>query len=476
MLALPGGLLAVAVATLTLVAVDRFVAGGTSELARAVLIPRVVAAASLFTLLAGLLAGAGAAWSIRRQGVYEALKEGGATASAGRRRHLAMRGFVALQVAAATALVLGAGLMLRSVWNILSVDIGFDVRRNVLMEIRLPPSRYATGEQQRAFVQSALSRVRAIPGVDAAGVTDAPPLTNTLGVMTPAPELVTPKGSLGRPDRVFFDAVTPGYAEALGMKLLRGRWFSEGDWTDPAGAALVNRSFCEEHLAGTDPLEVRLRFNRLLIPIVGVVGDVRADGPLHQGRPMLYVLERFERPQQWVYLVVGADGKPADVGRRVMREVIALDPEVGVGEPRTVHQLFAATFATRRRLLALLGAAAVLALVLTAFSLVSALAQFVAGRRREIAIRLALGAGRPRVAGMLARHLGLALALGMTAGAIAGVLLAYTMSSELYGLTPTDGATFVAAVLALAALASLATAFPAWRWSSIDPARTLRAE
>jgi predicted permease len=474
-LALPGGLLAVGVATLTLVAVDRFVAGATSDLARSVLIPRVVLAAALFTLLAGLLAGAGAAWSMRRQGVYEALKEGAASSSVGRRRHLAMRGLVALQVAAATALALGAGLMFRSVWNILSVDIGFDVRHNVLMEVRLPSSRYATGEQQRTFVRSALARARAIPGVTAAGMAGTPPLTNTLGLMSGL-ELVTPERTLATPDRVFFGAMTPGYAEALGMKLVRGRLFSEDDWTNPAGAALVDRAFCETHLAGADPLEVRLRLNRRLVPIIGVVGDVRGDGPLGESRPMLYMLERFERPERWAYLVVRGDGKPADIGRRVMREVIAVDPEVSVGEPQTADQLFAATFATRRRLTALLGTAAVLALVLTAFSLVSVLAQFVAGRRREIAIRLALGGGRRHVAGILARHIGLALALGMAGGAIAGVLLAYAVSSELYGVMPTDGATLVAALLALAALASLGAAVPGWRASGIDPARTLRSE
>jgi predicted permease len=474
-LALPGGLLAILFAALTLFVVDRSVGGGTGAMLGALLIPRVALAGVVYTLVGGIVAGSGAAWSLGRRNVAEALKEGGSTASASRRRHVAMRAFVAVQVAAGTALVLGTGLMLRSVWNIVAVDLGFDVRHGLVMQVRLPPSTYPTGPDQRAFIESALLRVRAIPGVAAAGAAVAPPLTYTTQTMSGL-ELNTPQGVRGPFDRVNSLFVTPGYLEALDLKLVRGRWFTETDARSESSAALVDQSFCRKYLAGIDPLAVKIPLNRLLVPIVGVVGDVRRFGPLTDTEPTLYVVERFTSPARWTYLVVRAHGNPGDVGARVVREVLARDANVSVDDPQTVNALFAATFATRRRLLVLLGAAAAVVLLLTAFSMVSALTQFVAGRRRDIAIRLALGAERRHVALLLTRHVVVAVAIGLAAGAAAGLALARTLSAELFGLKPADPANLAAALAALAGLAALAAVVPVWRASRIDPTTTLRAQ
>jgi putative ABC transport system permease protein len=296
-LALPGGLLAVVLSAVTLTIVDRVVGDGTGAIPRTLLIPRVLATGALCTLLAGLVSGGAASWSMRRRNVAEALKEGGLTASFGRRRHLAMRVFVAVQVAGATSLVLGAGLMLRSVWNILAVDIGFDVRHGLVMQMRLPPSRYPKGADQRAFMDAALLRVRAVPGVIAAGVAIAPPLTSASQSMSGL-ELETPTGIRGPLDHVNSQSVTPGYLEALDMKLLRGRWFSDSDARSESSAAMVDQTFCRTYLAGTDPLTVKVRFNKVLVPVVGVVGDVRKSGPLHDIQPTyrtLYLGAQSER-------------------------------------------------------------------------------------------------------------------------------------------------------------------------------------
>ncbi len=473
-LALPGGVLAFLLARVALLVVDRTLAGGDGAMFGTLTVPRVILAGTAITLLAGLVAGAGAAWATRRRNVADALKQGGITTSGGRRRQLAMRGLVALQVAATTALVLGAGLMVRSVWNILAVDLGFDVGRSLVVQVRLPPSRYATGAAQRQFFQQALQRIRALPGVEAAGAAATAPLTGTSMVMSGV-AIQMPSGATHTPERINVQSVMPGYLEALGLTLVRGRWFEERDYQS-GQALLVDQAFCRKYLPDVDPLEARVRFRRGSIPIVGIVGNVRRDGPLEDPVDMLYMMEPFERPAKWSFLVVRTNGDPRRMGTTVLREVLALDSTVSTDDPQTVRELFAETFATRRRLLTLLAGAACVVLLLTGFSLLSTLGQFVAASNREIAIRLALGAERRHVTVVLGRHLSVALAAGLAGGAAIGLALARTLSAELFGVSPADAVTVGGTVLVLALLAAAATIVPVWRASRIDPPTALRAQ
>jgi ABC-type antimicrobial peptide transport system permease subunit len=190
---------------------------------------------------------------------------------------------------------------------------------------------------------------------------------------------------------------------------------------------------------------------------------------------MMYLMERFDRPAKWSYLVVRATGRPGELGPAVLRELLAIDPAVSTDDPQTVSELFADTFATRRRLLVLLGSAACIVLLLTAFSLVSTLGHFIAARSREIAIRLALGADGWDVAALLARHVAVALVAGIPAGACGGLVLARTLSAELFGVTPTDARTLMASVTALSLLASAAAIVPLLRATRIDPTTALKS-
>ncbi len=474
-LALPGGVLALALAAATLLAVDRTLADGSGTIVRTLFLPRVLLAGVGITVLAGVLAGAGAAWSLRRRNVAETLKEGGLTASAGRRRRLATRVLVALQVAAATTLVLGAGLMLRSVWNIVGVPLGFDVHRSLVIQVRLPSAHYPKGGDQRAFFLQALRRVRALPSVTSAGVAITAPLTNTSSSASGI-VLELPSSEKREPQHINIQSVTPGYLEALDMKLLRGRWFTESDYTGGQPPVLVNEAFCRKYFTGVDPLQVRVQWRRRFVPIVGVVADVRQSGPLAPPEDMLYMMESFERPAPWAYIVVRTAGAPAPAGRAVLREVLATDPTVSTEDPQLVSDLFTDTFAARRRLLFLLGSAAAIVLLLTAFSLVSALGQFIAAQAREIAIRLALGAESRHVVALMCSHLAVALALGLAAGAATGLALAHTLLSQLFGITPTDPWTFAETLATLGLLAVAASIGPVLRAIRIDPARTLKAQ
>jgi predicted permease len=472
-LALPGGFLALLLAGLALLVVDRTLADGSGAIVRTLLASRVVLAGVAITMLAGLIAGAGGAWTVRRRSVAHALKEGGLTVSAGRRRQLTMRVLVALQVGAATALVLGAGLMLRSVWNIVGVDLGFAVGHSLVVQVRLPPTRYGTGDSHREFFQQAVRRIRALPGVETAGVAGTAPLTGTSMVMSGV-KIQLPSGQTRAPERINAQPVTPGYLEALDMRLLRGRWFDDRDYTSGQGV-LVDQAFCRKYLSDVDPLHARVLLRDASLPIVGIVGDVRRDGPFAEPVDMMYLMERFDRPAKWSYLVVRATGRPGELGPAVLRELLAIDPAVSTDDPQTVSELFADTFATRRRLLVLLGSAACIVLLLTAFSLVSTLGHFIAARSREIAVRLALGADEWDVAALLARHVAVALVAGIPAGACGGLVLARTLSAELFGVTPTDAQTLMASVTALSLLASAAAIVPLLRATRINPTTALKS-
>jgi predicted permease len=473
LLALPGGVVGLALAGIALLAADRALAGGTGSILRTLVVPRVGLAAAAITALAGVIAGAAAAWTLRRN-VAEALKTGGPTVSAGRRRQVATRALVALQVAAAVALVLATGLMLRSVRNIVAIDLGFDVAHSLVVQVRLPASRYPTGADQRRFFQQTLGRVRALPGVESAGVAATAPMTGTSMVMSGV-AIEMPGGEARKPERINAQPVMPGYLEALNIRLVRGRWFDDRDIAT-GQAVLVDQAFARKHLDGADPLQARIRISRSSVPIVGIVGDVRRDGPLSEPVDMVYMLEPFARPAKWSYLVVRASGDPEDLGAAVLREVLGSDPAVSTDDPQAVSALFADTFATKRRLLALVGGAAAVAVLLMAFSLASTFGQFVSARRREIAIRLALGAERRHVAALLGGHVAAALGTGLVAGAGVGLALARALSAELFGVTPADPLTFVQSLIVLAVLASVAAIAPTWRAARIDPTTAMRAQ
>lgn len=473
-LGLPGGVLALLLARVTLLVVDRILADGSGAILRTLEVPRVMFAGVAVTLLASLIAATGAVWTMRRRSVTETLKEGGSTASAGRRRQTATRVLVALQVAAATALVLGAGLMLRTVGNIVGVDLGFDGGHSLVVEVRLPPSRYARGEDHREFFQRLLRRVRALPGVESAGVARTAPLTGTSMLMSGV-VLRMSSGETRSPERINAQAVMPGYLEALDMKLVRGRWFDDRDYAS-GQAVLVDQAFCRKYLAGVDPLQATVQIRQVSLPIVGIVGDVRRDGPFDAPVDMLYMMEEFEQPAPWSFLVVRAAGDPRALGPSVLREVLALDPTVSADDPQTVRELFADTYATRRRLLVLLVSAASIVLILTALSIVSALGQFVSARRREIAIRLAIGAERRHVMTLVGRHVAVAFASGVLAGAAAGLVLGRALATQLFGVKATDATTFFESVVLLTALAAAATVPAVWRASRISPTTALKAQ
>jgi predicted permease len=479
---LPGALLGFFFAAATLAAVRWGASAGAEQVAAVHFGPMVLVAGLALTLLAGLVTGGVAAWTLRRRNLVAALREGGQTTSGGRRGHRITFALVALQVGAATALSIGAALLVHSMWNVVSADRGFDLDRGFVVQVRLPRSRYPKTADNAAYFQRALARLRALPGVVSAGVSVSPPLTDTSVMLGGDLEVTTPAGKRTF-NRLNGQFVTRGYVESLGMRLRQGRLFSAADEQTNAPVVVVDEAFRRAYLGGADPLASTLTFGKDVLSIVGVVADVRqsTDKIPERERSLVisgtaYLLyQRFSRPPAWSFMVVRASGDPATLSGEVVKELLLVDNLASLDDPRTFSQLFARKVAERRRILGLVGGFAAIVLLITALSLTSALAQFVASHTHDLAIRSALGASRTRILAFTARQLAVALAVGLVAGGVGGMFLARALASQLYGLEPGDLPTIATAMAGLAALALAASAGPLWRASRVNPARALRA-
>ena len=278
--------------------------------------------------------------------------------------------------------------------------------------------------------------------------------------------------------------VTPGYFESLGMRLVRGRFFSVADDRAGAMAVVVDEAFCRAHVGGADPLASTLTYGEDVLSIVGVVGDVRqgTDNGAQRVHPLsaggtAYLLfsEHQRRAPRWSFLVVRASNPAGTLAGTVVNELLLVDNLACLGDPRTFAQLFARKVAERQRILGLVGGFACIVLLITALSLTSALAQFVASHTHDLAIRRALGASRVRVVASTSRHLAAALGVGLVAGGAGSLWLGKALTSQLYGIVPWDLPTIAMAVGGLAVLAVVAAAGPLWRASRINPASALRA-
>jgi putative ABC transport system permease protein len=479
---LPGAVLGLLFAEATVAAIRWGASAGADQVASVAFGPAVIGAGLALTLLAGLATGGVAAWTLRRRNLLDALREGGQTTSGGRRSHRVTFALVALQVAAATALTFGAALLVRSMWNVVSADRGFDIDKGFVVQVRLPMSKYPKAADNADYFRRALGRLRAMPEVKSAGVSVSPPLTDTVVGLGGDMEVTTPSGkkSFQRLSGAF---VTPGYFESTGMRLVRGRFFSAADEQTRAAVIVVDESFRRTYLGDADPLACTLKFGSSILSIVGVVGDIRQQTEQSARRPpssmdtgTAYLLyERFGRPPSWSFLVVSARSDPGRLADAAMKELLLVDNAACLDDPRTFSQLFARKVAERRRILGLVGGFAAIVLLITALRLTSALVQFVASHTHDLAIRSAIGASRTRILAFTARQLAGALAVGLVGGGVGGMFLAKALASQLYGVEPGDLPTMAMAIAGLAVLAVAAAAGPLWRATRIDPSRALRA-
>ena len=439
---------------------------------------RVLAFALVLTFVTGLLCGLIPALQASRSDLQEALKEGGRRASGGATRARIFGALVVAETALALVLLVGAGLLARSFLRLRGVETGIEAANVLTVEINLPSARYG-GEDWKArrlnFYGQVLERIKALPGVVAAGAIDSLPLSGDQRGWTFRKEGQT----LAPAERPVagFQVATADYFRAMGIRLRRGRAFTAADADGAPPVVIINESFARRFYPNEDPLGRRIiiRNQPQACEIVGVVNDVRHFGPDQAAAPEMYVpYQQFAIGA--VPLVIRTELEPQALIGAVTREIQAVDRGVAVGKVRTMTQMMSAALAERRFALSLLGIFASVALALAAVGLYGVMAFAVAARTHEFGIRMALGAQARDVLRLVFRQ-GAALALtGVSVGLVASIALTRLMKSLLFGVSATDPLTFAGVASLLVAVALLACYVPARRATRVDPLVALRYE
>ncbi|MBO0727144.1 MAG: ABC transporter permease, partial [Blastocatellia bacterium] len=378
----------------------------------------------------------------------------------------------------ALALLIGAGLLIRSFAHVLDTKPGFESRN--LLTMMIPASsakKYNDTAQVRAFFSEAVKRIEAFPGVEAAGVVSNLPFGGNMdmyGFHVEEKPLANPAEA---PSAERY-GVSPDYLRAMGIPLLRGRGFTEQDSANAPFVALINRTAARRIWPNEDPLGKRIRLGDLESPlrtIVGVVGDVN-----HYGLEIAPDLQAYVPHSQWtdsyMQLVVRTTIDPGALTGPARQVIHALDPDVPVHNVATMLQLVSASTAQRRFTLLLIAVFAAVALLMAAIGLYGVMAYGVTQRRREIGVRVALGAQSADVLRLVVGQ-GLRLAaLGVAMGMATALTLTRLMKKLLFEVSATDPMTFAGVALLLALVALLACYIPARRATKVDPMIALRCE
>ncbi len=443
----------------------------------------------LFTLALGvvttLVFGLAPALRTLRLNLVDSLREGSqqATVSGARQR---LRGLlVVAEVALAVVLVVGAGLMIRSLSALGRIDLGFNPDRMLTMRLSIPEARYDSPEQVVDFYRRLMERVRAVHGVQAAGAVRALPLATSIGDF--GLDIDGYEEGPGRNAKGDWQIATDGAFEAMGSRLLRGRWFDANDVTTAPPVAVVNETLARTYWTDMNSvvgghLRVGSGDTRPWVTVVGIVADERHNGVTGA------VKEKFYIPHsQWhvvtrgnlvrnAFVVARTAGDPLAVAAAVRSEVRNLDANIPVANIRPMTEVVGAALATSRLTGFLMGVFAAIALTLAAVGIYGVLSYLVARRTQEIGIRLAIGADRTQVMTMILRQ-GMSLALaGIGAGVIAALLMSRLMQSMLYQVQPGDPGTFIVVPLVLVVVSLLASALPAFRATRVNPLDALRSE
>jgi putative ABC transport system permease protein len=382
-------------------------------------------------------------------------------------------------VALAVALVIGAGVLLRSFWALAGVDPGFRTAKVLKAEYQLPETRYPLDFSRwpelpeiNGFHAELLARVRALPGVEAAAIAARHPLdpgfTNSFTVIGREAE------AADWPEiRCRF--VTAGYLETMGVPLLAGRAFRQGDVAGATPVGMINRAAAERYFSGRDPLGQQLRFWGVPWQVVGVVGDERFVGLAEGTEPAVYA-PLGQAPQQGAVLLAQTAGDPESVSGALRRTVHELDPRLALYGVEPLEETVAESIARPRFTALLLGLFGAVAILLALVGVHGVLSYTVAQRRPEVAVRMALGATRRDVVALVVRDgaglAGLGTVLGL-AGALAG---SHLLSSLVFGVTPRDFPTYLAVAAGVMAMAGLASWLPARRAARADALGALRSE
>jgi predicted permease len=467
LLAAAGGALGLLLAYGTLASASTLLAAQLPRAEEISVDTRVLLFAVGVSVLTGLLAGTLPAVRAGRSDLTDALKEGGRSDGAiglGTRRLL-----IVCEVALSLVLLMGAGVMIQSLLALRYGDAGFDPDNVLTMNVRLVDVRYPSPAQRSSFFDAALQRMRALPGVEAAGTIDDLPFADGSSQSLDL-EGYPPQRN---PVAVQVRQVTPGYLRAMGIPVLRGRDVVDGD----GEVLLVSEEAAKLYWGADDPLGRRaaLPFSRTVLrEAVGIVGDVKQRSPTEPATPTVYYHTR--EPSGRKTFVIRTSVPPATLAQAAVAAIHAIDPEQPVAQIRTMAQLLDGKLSSQRFGALLLGVFGGVALLLAAVGIYSVLSFIVRGRSREIGIRTALGAQRADVLRLVIVEGMWPVLAGIVAGTAAALASARVLETLVFGVSASDPLTLAGVAATLAVVALVASLVPAYRALRLDPVNALRAQ
>jgi len=428
------------------------------------------------SLATGLVFGSAPALLISRSRLSETLKEGGRGSGSGGRHRL--RGaLVIAQVALSLVLLVGAGLQIRSFLHLMEVDPGFDSKNVLTMGVSLPDSKYAEGDQRRAFTQQTLENLKVLPGVKSAAVVSTIPLGDGDLIYSLVVE-GRPPAPQGQEPSANWYSVSPDYFQTMRIPLVKGRVFSDHDDSAAKRVAVINESLARRIFPGEDPIGKQIRMgidSKTVREIVGIVKDVK-----HYGLESKFTMQMYEpyrqQPTNTMVYLLRTETDPASLASAARRVIFSLDKDQPVSEASTLEDLVSASASQRRFNTLLIGFFAVVALVLAAVGIYGVVAYSVAQRTHEIGVRMALGAQKRDVFSLILRQGMLLVVAGVALGLAGAMALTRLISQLLFDVSALDAATFVSTSLLLAAVALFACYLPARRAARVDPMVALHYE
>jgi predicted permease len=419
-----------------------------------------------------------------RVDLVDSLKDGSSNMSAGVGRQRMRGGLVVAEMALAVIMLTGAGLMIRSVWALQHIDLGFQPDGVLTMRLALPASVYDTPDKAVDFYEQLVTRARAIPGVERAGLIRSIPLAQQIGDWGLSVDGYQPPPGLNAPGD--WQVASADGPATLGEKLVAGRWLTDADGRGREDVALINEAMARTYWSGREALGGRFRMGSNLkdppwITVVGIVGDVRHNGVEAPIKPMFYrpvsqYHQTAGQPIRNMALVLKTRGNPMALAAPARAEIRRLDSNLPIAAIQSMDDVVNNAIATPRLTGWLLSIFAALALALAAVGIYGVLSYVVSQRRQEIGIRMAIGADRGQVLLMVLKS-GLKLTVaGLVLGLAASAVLAKFIESLLHNVTPFDPATFVTVALVLMAAATGACVVPALRATRVSPTLALRGD
>jgi putative ABC transport system permease protein len=452
----------------------------------------VLAFALTAALVSGVIFGLAPALQVGRLDLSYVLNQEGRDSAGSRDRARTRRFLVVTEFALSLVLMIAAGLLLHSFWDLVNVQLGFNPQRVMTVRTRLPSpndptiDKYANSAQETPFLRELIRRCKNLAGVEqvAVGDTASVPLDESLRdlkVISEGQFLLNIEGRenlTDQPAAADRSSVSPDYFHLLGIPLLRGRLFNESDADKTPQVAVINQAMAQTYWPNDDPLGKRFkstRPNSAWITVVGLVANARTESLARADVPQIY-LDLFQTGARRLAIFLRGHLNAAAIGDQVREQVQSVDPTLPVYGAQTLNETVSASLAQRRFSLEMVGLFALTALLLTGLGIYGLISYLVSERTHEIGIRLALGASRSNILRMVLRQgLGLAI-VGAAVGIVCALIVSHLMASLLYGVRPTDPLTFACVLLLLIGVALLACYIPARCATRVDPIQALREQ